>query len=140
VTKIKQNKTSSEQIAKISNGKSPGVKSETYEPISSRELAAFTVKLWSKHHLSYNQTRYVAKEVRLALKIQIIKARKTVVKRLSREEEKHLVSQASAIKPARSFDKNSFDEQRKSVGVCFAQGRRLDIIGNKHHSCNQVYQ
>ncbi len=53
-----------------------------------------TIKLWRKFHLSYDQTRYVAKETRNALSLKRVKARKRVVQRLSREEEDRLISQA----------------------------------------------
>jgi integrase/recombinase XerD len=54
-------------------------------------LIAETAKLWRRHHLTYNQARYVAKEVRSSLKIERTKNRKRVVELLSREEEKRLI-------------------------------------------------
>jgi integrase/recombinase XerD len=59
-----------------------------------KDLITATVKLWRKHHLSYDQTRYVAKEARRALGINRVKTRKKVVQRLSREEEERLIRQA----------------------------------------------
>ena len=63
-------------------------------------LITATVKLWRRHHLTYVQTRYVAKEVRKALQIERAKIRKTVVTRLSREEERRLIQQAYRDKSA----------------------------------------
>ena len=41
-----------------------------------KELIETTAKLWRKHHLTYDQARYVSKEVRKALEIKRVKARK----------------------------------------------------------------
>jgi integrase/recombinase XerD len=53
-----------------------------------------TLKLWRKHHLTYDQTRYVAKEVRRALAIARPPTRQRVIARLSRVEEARLIDQA----------------------------------------------
>ena len=53
-----------------------------------------TVKLWRKFHLTYDQAGYVGKVVRDQLGIKRAKSRKTVIKRLSREEEQKLIGQA----------------------------------------------
>lgn len=57
-------------------------------------LITETAKLWRKHHLTYDQARYVAKEVRKSLGVERVKIRKRVVDRLSREEEKRLIQAA----------------------------------------------
>ena len=59
-----------------------------------KNLIADTSKLWRKHHLTYDQARYVVKEVRRSLEIERTKTRKRVVERLSREEEKRLIQAA----------------------------------------------
>jgi integrase/recombinase XerD len=59
-----------------------------------KELISATIKLWRKHHLTYDQAGYVGKEVRRQLKIKRAAARKTVVHRLSRDEEQKLIKQA----------------------------------------------
>lgn len=59
-----------------------------------KELITATTKLWRKYHLNYDQTRYVGKEVRRRLSIKRPKTRKTVVMRLSKDEEQKLISQA----------------------------------------------
>jgi len=53
-----------------------------------------TLKLWRRHHLTYDQTRYVAKEVRHALAIARPPTRQRVITRLSQAEEECLISQA----------------------------------------------
>ena len=53
-----------------------------------------TLKLWRKHHLTYDQTRYVAKAVRQALTIARPSTRPRVIVRLSRAEEERLIGQA----------------------------------------------
>lgn len=59
-----------------------------------KDLINSTVKLWRKHHLTYDQAGYVGKEVRRQLKIKRATARKSVVHRLSRDEEQKLIKQA----------------------------------------------
>ncbi len=59
-----------------------------------KSLIAETAKLWRKHHLTYDQARYVTKEVRRSLEIERTKTRQRVVERLSREEEKRLIQAA----------------------------------------------
>src|SRR3989442_3010384 len=53
-----------------------------------------TRKLWRRHHLTYDQTRYVAKEVRRAMAIARPLTRQRVIPRLSRVEEERLIGQA----------------------------------------------
>lgn len=57
-------------------------------------LIAQTARLWRKHHLTYDQARYVAKEVRRSLEIERTRTRQRVVERLSREEERRLIQAA----------------------------------------------
>ncbi|MBA3442127.1 MAG: tyrosine-type recombinase/integrase [Pyrinomonadaceae bacterium] len=57
-------------------------------------LISATTRLWRKHHLTYDQARYVSKEVRKALSIERVKTRQRVVERLSREEEQRLIQHA----------------------------------------------
>ena len=52
------------------------------------------LKLWRKHHLTYDQTRYVAKAMRQALTIARPTTRPRVIVRLSRAEEERLIGQA----------------------------------------------
>jgi integrase/recombinase XerD len=68
-----------------------------------KSLIAATTKLWRSYHLTYDQARYVAKEVRRALAIERPKQRKRVVARLSREEERRLISHAYRMKGTRGL-------------------------------------
>src|SRR6266478_2880567 len=58
-----------------------------------RSVINATKKLWRQHHLTYDQTRYVAKEVRRAL----------VIERISREEEARLITHAYRMKGERGL-------------------------------------
>jgi integrase/recombinase XerD len=66
-------------------------------------LIAATSKLWRSHHLTYDQARYVAKEVRRALALERPKTRKRVVARLSRDEERRLISHAYRMQGTRGL-------------------------------------
>jgi integrase/recombinase XerD len=61
---------------------------------SLKALISATTKLWRKHHLTYDQARYVSKEARKALGIGRVKTRRRVVERLSRDEERRLIQHA----------------------------------------------
>jgi integrase len=78
-------------------GKELFMRTPTEKAKSSKNLKPLiteTVKLWRRHHLSYDQVRYVSKEARKALGLERVKIRKRVVQRLSREEEKRLIQAA----------------------------------------------
>jgi integrase/recombinase XerD len=62
-----------------------------------------TQKLWRRHHLSYDQTRYVAKEVRRALELERPQVRTRVIERLSRDEERRLIETAYRLTGARGL-------------------------------------
>src|SRR5918992_5997320 len=62
-----------------------------------------TKKLWRQYHLTYDQTHYVAKEVRRALAIARPKTRKRVIARLSREEERQLIAHAYRVQGTRGL-------------------------------------
>jgi integrase/recombinase XerD len=72
-------------------------------PQSLRSVINATKKLWCQYHLTYDQTRYVAKEVRHALAVERPKMRKRVVARLSREEETRLITHAYRMKGERGL-------------------------------------
>src|SRR5207249_5964650 len=72
-------------------------------PQGLRSVISATKKLWRQYHLTYDQTRYVAKEVRRALAIERTKIRKRVIARLSREEETHLITHAYRMKGERGL-------------------------------------
>lgn len=62
-----------------------------------------TQKLWRRHHLSYDQTRYVAKEVRRALELERPQLRSRVIERLSRDEERRLIETAYRLTGTRGL-------------------------------------
>jgi integrase/recombinase XerD len=62
-----------------------------------------TKKLWRQYHLTYDQTHYIAKEVRRALAIERPKTREHVVARLSREEERQLIAHAYRVQGTRGL-------------------------------------
>jgi integrase/recombinase XerD len=66
-------------------------------------VIAATKKLWRQYHLTYDQTHYVAKEVRRALAIERPKTRTRVVDRLSREEERQLIAHAYRVQGTRGL-------------------------------------
>jgi integrase/recombinase XerD len=66
-------------------------------------VIAATKKLWRQYHLTYDQTHYVAKEVRRALAIERPKTCKRVVARLSREEERKLIAHAYRMQGTRGL-------------------------------------
>jgi len=51
-----------------------------------------TVKLWRKHHLDYDQTRYVVEQVRKSLQLASPKTRRRTVERLDRAEIEKLLA------------------------------------------------
>src|SRR5688572_15326637 len=50
-----------------------------------------TFRLWRKHHLGYDQTKYVVEEARRRLGLEPPRARKRTVKRLDRAEIERLI-------------------------------------------------
>ncbi len=72
-------------------------------PQNLRSVINATKKLWRQHHLTYDQTRYVAKEVRRALAIERTKMRQRVIARLSREEETRLITHAYRMQGERGL-------------------------------------
>jgi integrase/recombinase XerD len=66
-------------------------------------VIAAAKKLWRHYHLTYDQTHYVAKEVRRALAIERPKTRREVVARLSREEERRLIVHAYRMQGTRGL-------------------------------------
>jgi len=70
---------------------------------SLRSVINATKKLWRQYHLTYDQTRYVSKEVRRALAIERTKIRQRVIARLSRDEEARLITHAYRMKGERGL-------------------------------------
>src|SRR4029450_1872266 len=68
-----------------------------------RSVINATKKLWRQYHLTYDQTRYVAKEVRQAVAGERPQPPQRVVARLSREEEARLITHAYRVKGERGL-------------------------------------
>ena len=77
----------------FSMAESKPIKDST-EDLKLQAVIKSTVRLWRKHHLTYDQAGYVSKQVRQELGIKRPKTRKNVIKCLSLEEEKQLIKQA----------------------------------------------
>lgn len=59
-----------------------------------QKLITKTAKLWRQHHLTYDQSVYVGKQIRRELGIKQTKKHKNVIQRLSRDEEQKLIGRA----------------------------------------------
>jgi integrase/recombinase XerD len=66
-------------------------------------LIRTTAKLWRQYHLTYDQARYVTKEVRKTLGVKRLKVRPQVIQRLSRDEEQRLIQRAYRDKGERGL-------------------------------------
>jgi integrase/recombinase XerD len=66
-------------------------------------VIAATLKLWRRHHLTYDQTRYVAQEVRRELELERPRTRQRVIERLSREEKQRLIDMAYRLPGTRGL-------------------------------------
>ena len=91
-------------------------------PSSLKPLITATTKLWRKYHLTYDQARYVAKEVRRVLDVKRVKVRKGVVHRLSQEEQRRLIQMAYRDKGARGL----------LIKTLFLTGARVSEFANIH--------
>jgi integrase/recombinase XerD len=76
---------------------------KTKPETSLKLLITATAKLWRKYHLTYDQARYVSKEVRRDLGVKRVKVRKRVIQRLSRDEEQRLIQIAYRDKGERGL-------------------------------------
>jgi integrase/recombinase XerD len=70
------------------------VRGHTEKPNSLRESARQTVRLWRKHHLTYDQTKHVVEHVRRELQIEAPKQRRRTLERLDRAEVERLIEAA----------------------------------------------
>jgi hypothetical protein len=87
-------------------------------------VIAATTKLWRQYHLTYDQTRSMAKEVRRALSIERTNTRTRAVARLSRDEEKRLIAHASPVRGTRGL-----------LVRCFCVGSAIHVmLVNQCHS------
>src|SRR3954463_7209166 len=77
--------------------KPPGRRCQTAKALSRADLAGVvreTARLWRKHHLGYDQTKYVVEQVRRQLGLTPPAARPRTVERLDRSEVERLIAAA----------------------------------------------
>jgi len=74
-----------------------GLRGQKPKANSPQDMAAVlreTTKLWRKHHLSYDQSRYVVAQVRYALQLSAPRERRRTVARLDKHEVERLIEAA----------------------------------------------
>lgn len=64
------------------------------EANSLRPVIQDTIKLWRKHHLTYDQTKHVVEQVRHALQLSVPTTRRRTVDRLDRAQVERLIAAA----------------------------------------------
>lgn len=68
-----------------------GNQSKTHFELGLAETVAETVRIWRKHHLGYDQTKYVVEQVRRRLKLRPLGTRRRTVDRLDKPEVERLI-------------------------------------------------
>jgi integrase/recombinase XerD len=63
-------------------------------PAGLAEIISETVRLWRKHHLGYDQTKYVVEQARRRLRLQPMGRRRRTVSRLDKSEVERLIRNA----------------------------------------------
>ena len=76
---------SSQVRGQITKAHSPSAASDLAEAIEQ------TVRLWRKHHVNYDQSKYVVEQVRKSLQLAVPKTRRRTVDRLDRNEVEKLI-------------------------------------------------
>jgi integrase/recombinase XerD len=80
------------------------------------DIVLETVRLWRKHHLGYDQTRYVVEEARRRLKLQPQGTRRRTVDRLDKSEVERLIRHAY----------QSHNKYGLMIKTLFLSGARVD--------------
>jgi integrase/recombinase XerD len=93
-------------------GKSPKAQSAP----ALADIVLETVRLWRKHHLGYDQTRYVVEEARRRLKLQPPGTRRRTVDRLDKSEVERLIRHAY----------QSHNKYGLMIKTLFLSGARVD--------------
>ncbi len=68
-----------------------GKSAKTHYASGLTEIVSETVRLWRKHHLGYDQTKYVVEQARRRLKLQSPATRRRTVNRLDKSEVERLI-------------------------------------------------
>jgi integrase/recombinase XerD len=63
-------------------------------PAGLAAIVSETVRLWRKHHLGYDQTKYIVEQARRRLKLQPVGTRRRTVNRLDKSEVERLIRHA----------------------------------------------
>ena len=71
-----------------------GKSAKTHYASGLTEIVSETVRLWRKHHLDYDQTKYVVEQARRRLKLQPLGTRRRTVDRLDKSEVERLIRNA----------------------------------------------
>jgi integrase/recombinase XerD len=80
------------------------------------EIVSDTVRLWRKHHLGYDQTKYVVEQARWRLKLHPVGTRRRTVNRLDKSEVERLIRSSYQ-------SHNKYDLMIKTL---FLSGARVD--------------
>ncbi|GAA5535184.1 tyrosine-type recombinase/integrase [Deinococcus aluminii] len=75
-------------------GEAAELRGQSGKANSLREVVRETVKLWRRHHLTYDQTKHVVEDVRRELGLAAPRERRRTVDRLDREEIERLIEAA----------------------------------------------
>lgn len=89
---------------------------KTQLPPTLAVIVSETVRLWRKHHLGYDQTKYVVEQARRRLKLQPVGTRRRTVSRLDKSEVERLI-------------RSSYQSHRKyglMIKTLFLSGARVD--------------
>ncbi len=106
------------------------VRGQNQEANSLREVARETAKLWRKHHLSYDQSRYVVEQTRRELGLEAPRERRRTVERLDRIEVEGLIEAAYVHSSCYGF----------IVKILFYTGARVSEFRIGCSSVNPMYQ
>jgi integrase/recombinase XerD len=85
-------------------------------PAGLAEIVSETVRLWRKHHLGYDQTKYVVEQARRRLRLQPVGTRRRTVNRLDKSEVEQII-------------RNTYQSQNKyglMIKTLFLSGARVD--------------
>ncbi len=89
---------------------------KTQSPLGLADIVLETVRLWRKHHLGYDQTKYVVEEARRRLKLQPQGTRRRTVDRLDKSEVERLIRHAY----------QSHNKYGLMIKTLFLSGARVD--------------
>ena len=92
------------------------------------EVARATSRLWRKHHLSYDQTKYVVERARRALGVEPPRTRRRTVQRLDYPEVERLIRSACCDSSAGSVA--TLQSPRSRLAGCSSWRLRFAVYSN----------